>query len=97
MHVGERGGREGNATKRGSAHVSSPMHLLFPAEGALTHCYIEKQDGNIDCTSLAVLFVLELYAGVPLPYCYCYDVTGSAERRSFPPPDRSGQPVKVRF
>jgi len=32
--------------------------------------------------------------GVPLPYCYCYDVTGAAERRSFPPPDKSGQPVR---
>lgn len=23
---------------------------------------------------------------LPLPLCYCYDVTGCAERRSFPPP-----------
>lgn len=27
---------------------------------------------------------------VPLPYCYVYDVTGAAERRSFKPPDPTG-------
>ena len=30
---------------------------------------------------------------VPLPLCYCYDVTGSAERKSFPPPDKTGDVV----
>ena len=27
---------------------------------------------------------------VPLPLCYCLDVTASAERKSFPPPDKTG-------
>ena len=27
---------------------------------------------------------------VPLPLCYCYDVTGAAERKAFPPPDKTG-------
>lgn len=30
---------------------------------------------------------------VPLPLCYCYDVTGSAERKTFPPPDKTGDIV----
>lgn len=30
---------------------------------------------------------------VPLPLCYCYDVTGCAERKAFPPPDRTGDLV----
>jgi len=30
---------------------------------------------------------------VPLPLCYCYDVTGSSERKSFPPPDATGDLV----
>ena len=29
----------------------------------------------------------------PLPLCYCYDVTGAAERTTFPPPDRTGDLV----
>jgi len=30
---------------------------------------------------------------VPLPLCYCYDVTASAERKNFPPPDKTGDIV----
>lgn len=30
---------------------------------------------------------------VPLPLCYCYDVTGAAERRSFPSPEKTGDLV----
>ena len=30
---------------------------------------------------------------VPLPLCYCYDVTAAAERASFPPPDKTGDLV----
>lgn len=30
---------------------------------------------------------------VPLPLCYCLDVTKSAERRSFPPPEKTGDLV----
>ena len=30
---------------------------------------------------------------VPLPLCYCLDVTRSAERRTFPPPDKTGDLV----
>lgn len=30
---------------------------------------------------------------VPLPLCYCYDVTAALERKSFPPPDKTGDIV----
>ena len=30
---------------------------------------------------------------VPLPLCYCLDVTGAKERKSFPPPDKTGDLV----
>eukprot|EP00962_Isochrysis_galbana_P001648 scaffold423_cov110-Isochrysis_galbana.AAC.1 len=78
--------RHSNLLSRASYSLSRHSNLLSRASYSLS------RHSNL----LSLASNSYLWAGVPLPYCYCYDVTGAAERRSFPPPDKSGQPVRVR-